>query len=204
MSSISAQRCGSRRACAAGGGSSPPCGLAAVAGVLDRVDGVEVAREADRAQHFLDVVPRRIGEHQPRAAQAQQRVLHRVLVHHHVGELGEDVGLGQKWRGDRCRGGAPARERGAVGAPELSRMRSAPSSSTPNCAASGTRLICVVHRREDAHPRVVQRVVEVEDPDAPRRRQPRDPRLTSFLRISVPTPWSVSTSRGARAARARR
>jgi dihydrofolate reductase len=70
--------------------------LAGVAGVLDGVHRVEVAREADSAQHFLDVMARRVGENQARAAEALERVPHRVLVHHHVGELGKRVRLGEE------------------------------------------------------------------------------------------------------------
>src|SRR4029077_7502533 len=59
-------------------------------------------------------------------------------------------------------------------------------------AAHEVRVHLVVHRREDVRPRVVQGVVEVEDPHPPRRRDPEDPHY--FERMTVPTPSSVSTS----------
>ena len=43
--------------------------LAPIARVLDAVDPIEVTIEADGAQHLLDVVARRVGEHELRAPQ---------------------------------------------------------------------------------------------------------------------------------------
>ena len=71
-------------------------GLAAVARVFDAVHAVKVSVEPDGSQHLLHVVPRRVREHELGAPQKAQRMLQRVLVHHHLGELGEDVRLPQK------------------------------------------------------------------------------------------------------------
>src|SRR5437868_3457933 len=58
--------------------------LAAVARIFDAVDGVEIPLQADHPQHLLDIVPRRVGEDELAAAEELERVLERVLVHHHV------------------------------------------------------------------------------------------------------------------------
>src|SRR5688572_12064523 len=64
-------------------------GLGPVTGALDGVDRVEPARHAERAQHLDHVVARRIGEHQPLAGEAHQRVAERGFADHHAGELRE-------------------------------------------------------------------------------------------------------------------
>jgi hypothetical protein len=53
-------------------------GLAAVARVLDRIDRVEVAREAHDLQDAVHVVERGVGEHELHAAEALERELERV------------------------------------------------------------------------------------------------------------------------------
>src|SRR4051794_35498020 len=83
-------------------------------------------------------------------------------------------------------------QRGAVGAPEF-----LPDSVGARLidieVALQIRVDLLVHRRKDARARVVQCVVEVEDPHPPGWRQARDAHY--LLRMRVPTPWSVRTSR---------
>src|SRR6185295_121491 len=166
--------------------------LAAVARILDRIDRVEVPREPHRAQHARDVMARSIGEHELHAPEALERMLERVLVHHQVAELREDVGLRQEAARVDAVMAHEAVQRGAVAQPEL--LAHAVCARLVDAElAPQERVDLVVHRRKDARGSVVQRVVEVEDPHAPRRRQAGNAHY--LLLISVPTPWSVSTSR---------
>src|SRR4051812_24097416 len=167
--------------------------LAPVARVLDGVDGVEAACESHDMQHLFDVVAWCVGEHQLLAAEARKRMLKRVLVHHHVGELGKDVRLAQEMPGIRAMVAHQAVQRGAIAAPEtradLVRTRLVDAEIAPQVGID-----LLVHRRKDALARVVQRFAKIEDPHPPRRRQTGDAHCY-LLRMSVPTPWSVSTSR---------
>src|SRR5689334_1481124 len=112
---------------------------------------------------------------------------------HHVRELREDVRLGEEFARVHAVVAHQAIERGAVGTPEML-PHDVGARLVHTEALAQERVDLLVHRREDARARVVQRVVEVKDPDPPRRRQARDAHRY-LLRMRVPTPWSVRTSR---------
>src|SRR5262245_41411982 len=165
--------------------------LAAIARILDRIHGVEVPREPHDAQHLGDIMARGVGEHELHPAQARERVLERVLAHHEIAELGKDVRLREEAPRVDAVVAHEAVQRGAVAQPEL--LAHAVRARLVDAElALQERVDLVVHSREDPRPRVVQRVVQVEDPHAPGRRQTCDAHY--LLLISVPTPWSVSTS----------
>src|SRR5205823_5099405 len=120
---------------------------------------------------------------------------------HHVDELREYVRLGDEVARMDAVVPHQAVQRGAVALPE-----SLPHGVGARVVDAEVALEVVVdllvHRRKNARLRVVQGVVEVEDPDAPGRRHARNAHYllpaggtTYLLRIKVPTPSSVSTSR---------
>src|SRR5688500_324542 len=166
--------------------------LAPIAGVLDGVDAIEVARKADGIQDAAHVLPRRIGKDELHAAQAGKRVFQRIFVQHDVGELGKHVRLGEEAPGVHAVVAHEAVQRRAVALPEL--LAHAVGARLVQAElAHGDLVDLHVHRREDGGRRVVQRVIEVEDPHAPGRREACDSH-NYLLLMSVPTPWSVRTS----------
>ena len=151
--------------------------LAAVARVLDACRRRRSSGRGRGAQHL----PRRNGAARWRTPacvppRRVERVPQRVLAHHHVRQLGKDVGLGEEMPRIARRGGASGPRAWRRSAPEVLAHR-ARAGLVEAERALQERVDLVVHRREDVRPRVVQRVVEVEDPHPPRRRQPRDPHL---------------------------
>ena len=155
--------------------------LAPIAGVLERVDARRNSGRGRCARSTCQTYWRgaleKISLVPPRRSSACRSAFSCTTM---------SASSGKTWVSARnCRGCTPWRrirpfERGAVGAPEVLAHRvRAGLVEVEHALQEGVDL--VVHRREDARPGVVQRVVEVEDPHPPGRRQPRDSHVTCFL-----------------------
>ena len=172
---------------------------------FDRVDRVEMAPDAHRPQLLLDVVARGGGEHELGPAKPGQGVAQGVLVDEHVAQFRELV------RG--------AQELARVGAVVPHQSGKGGAVLLPEARAHRVGAFIVqrelllqeivdlhMHGREDVRPRVMQRVVEVEDPHPPRRGDAGDahyPRITCS-ESGCRRPGRSGLRAGAHAARARR